>query len=263
MLIGFNWLSSPVRSSDRLRWNSCGFRANRARVINLMRMNKMVMNCTRRGGGRSVVCHLFKNCRVPWHPDKGRGGVGPFDKLSASMSHSWNGGEKMYTQIWWNRPRNMQTLYMNRFVTTGHVRADPSLQVIPFPMQSPLTVREQSIAFTGSETPKSHHVMKEYWCVEIKLDRFSNSFQSLRHVTWSKQTIEFLDVIHRPVFTQNTQSFGDCILSPSSCIDWAQFDRLQLKTETESSLRNVVCCSNVCLRDSYEYLWELLLFLNH
>jgi hypothetical protein len=45
-----------------------------------------------------------------------------------------------------------------------------------------------------------------------------------------------------------TQRFGDWILSPSSgetysgtsSVDWAQMSRFYLKTETESSLRNVV-----------------------
>jgi hypothetical protein len=53
------------------------------------------------------------------------------------------------------------------------------------------------------------------------------------------------------LFIFKTQRFGDWILSPSSdktagpeigtsSIDWAQLSRFYLKTEIESSLRNVV-----------------------
>jgi hypothetical protein len=73
--------------------------------------------------------------------------------------------------------------------------------------------------------------------------------------------IMFLDVIHRPpsCFYLKTPCFGDWILSlfqikpakldtidgasqeaGTSSIDWAQQSRFYLKTETESSLRNVL-----------------------
>jgi hypothetical protein len=75
--------------------------------------------------------------------------------------------------------------------------------------------------------------------------------------------IMFLDIIHRPVFIQitvlflfKTQRYRDWILTPFSgktysvghlspeiettSSDWAQLSKFYLKTETESSLRNVV-----------------------
>jgi hypothetical protein len=54
--------------------------------------------------------------------------------------------------------------------------------------------------------------------------------------------VMFLDIIHRPVYISK-QRFGDWILSPATgtcSIDWAQLSRFYLKTEIESSLRNVV-----------------------
>jgi hypothetical protein len=50
--------------------------------------------------------------------------------------------------------------------------------------------------------------------------------------------IVFLDIIHRPVFIQNIQYFGNW----TSSIDWVQLSRIHLKAETESSFQNIVCC---------------------
>jgi hypothetical protein len=44
----------------------------------------------------------------------------------------------------------------------------------------------------------------------------------------------FLDIIHRPVYTPLSPEIGNI------SIDWAQLSRFYLKTETESSLRNVM-----------------------
>jgi hypothetical protein len=44
----------------------------------------------------------------------------------------------------------------------------------------------------------------------------------------------FLNIIHRPVFKLVTPEIV------TSSIDWAQMSRFYLKTDTESSLRNVV-----------------------
>jgi hypothetical protein len=64
------------------------------------------------------------------------------------------------------------------------------------------------------------------------------------YCVWTLSTVLFL--------LKNPQRFGDWIMSPSSggtysgpeigtsSIDWAQLSRCHLKTETESSLRNVV-----------------------
>jgi hypothetical protein len=49
-------------------------------------------------------------------------------------------------------------------------------------------------------------------------------------------TIVFLDIIHHPVFIS--------ILTGTCSVDWAQLSRFHLKTETESSLRNVVLNKN-------------------
>jgi hypothetical protein len=59
---------------------------------------------------------------------------------------------------------------------------------------------------------------------------------------WTLSIILFLSKTLSCLYFK-TQRFGDWILSPeigTSSINWAQMSEFYLKTETESSLRNVV-----------------------